>query len=306
MATIGERISNARRWKNISQEQLANKLDVHPMQIANWENDSVRPNKKSLRNLEKHLGPLDDISGQVREFLVKYRVAVPDIAKAAKLAPPTIYNLLDGSVQNPTKKTVDSIHFALDSLRKKHRNEEKKWEDEESESDANEEIETELPAFFAEGGLGTGGGTGERIKSIRLFNPNNEKQANNLPDVAGVYLFYAGNNDIGFGFYGAKYDFETGIDVAPTTIDRLQLLGTPEYIGETRNIRQRIEYWKKDHEENEDKWWFRKDWITLAAFIEMDDDTKKGVFRKELETLLIKLLSPQHNKDKKQRNLSRI
>lgn len=304
MASIGERINAARRRKGFSQENLAEKLGVSTVQIAKWENDGVKPNRTSLGRLEKQLGPLDDIAGLVQEFLERYPVTIRDIADAAGLPPPTIHNQLSGNVRFPHENTVLRIRRGLEKLRKKYKDGDVGWEWEDEEAEADEEIETEQPAFFAEGGLGTGGGTGKKIKSIRLFNPNNEKQANNLPAVAGVYLFYAGNNDIGFEFFGANTDFETVINEVPTTIDKLQLIGTPEYIGETRNIKQRIEYWKKDHEEVEDKWWFRKDWITLAAFIEVDDDSKTGVLRKELETLLIKLLSPQHNK--KQRNLSRI
>ena len=293
MASIGERIYAARRREGFTQQKLADKLGVTTAQIARWEDDIVKPNQASLGKLEKQLGPLDDFSGQIRDFLERYPVTVPDIANAAGLGPPTIYNLLNGKVQTPQKSTVVSIRRGLESLRKKHKDEDTGWDDEEN--NAEEEIETGQPlAFLAEGGLGKKGATGEKIKSIRLFNPYDERQASNLPSTPGVYLFYAGDNDLGTGTN----------DPTTTTIGKLQLVGTPEYIGETRNIKQRIEYWKKGHEENEEHaWWFRKDWITLAAFIEIGDDTK-GAFRKELETLLIKLLSPQHNK--KQLSLSLI
>ena len=69
------------------------------------------------------------------------------------------------------------------------------------------------------------------------------------------------------------------------------MVGAPEYIGEAKNIRQRIKQWKDAHRRgNADAWWFREGWINLAIYVETDAD-----MRGELETLLIKLLSPQIN-----------
>ena len=126
------------------------------------------------------------------------------------------------------------------------------------------------------------------LADVSILLPNH----NGRPDAPGVYLFYAGENDVGIG----TNDLRNIADIDFAT--RLRMVGTPEYIGETRNIRQRIEFWKQNHEEEEpNAWWYREDWITLAIFIEIDDD-RKGAFRRELETLLIKLLGPQHNKNK--------
>ena len=51
---------------------------------------------------------------------------------------------------------------------------------------------------------------------------------------------------------------------------------------------------KSEHKQGKkNTWWYREDWINLAVYVETDIDLSE-----ELETLLIKLLSPQANRQK--------
>lgn len=50
---LGEKIRKMRKEKNLSQEQLAEKLDVSRQTISNWENGKFYPDIDSLVNLSK-------------------------------------------------------------------------------------------------------------------------------------------------------------------------------------------------------------------------------------------------------------
>ena len=46
--TIGERLLKLRREKNISQEELANELDVSRQTVSKWETDQSQPDLLNL------------------------------------------------------------------------------------------------------------------------------------------------------------------------------------------------------------------------------------------------------------------
>lgn len=56
MDTIGKRIANARKSKNIKQDELAEKLLVSPQAVSKWENDISCPDISLLPSLSKILG----------------------------------------------------------------------------------------------------------------------------------------------------------------------------------------------------------------------------------------------------------
>ena len=281
MATLGDRIRDARSRKGYTQAALAEAIGKSVQQVVSWETGAHKPNRNSIALLEECLGrPLEDIARQVRDCLDSLPITAPDIAKEAGVSVPTIHNLLSGRVANPQKATADRIREALATLREGHVEDEV---DREDFDDSTEEFESEPPTFLAEGVLGKGGMAGKSIRNFRLFDPHDEHHLEALPTTPGVYLFYAGDNDIAIPS-----------DMEVESIDAIRMVGTPEYVGETRNIRQRMAYWHKNHEKGEpNTWWFRKDWINLAVYVETD-----MALRGELETLLIKLLSPQANKQK--------
>ena len=56
METIGKRISENRKLKNIKQDELAEMLSVSPQAVSKWENDISCPDISLLPNLSKILG----------------------------------------------------------------------------------------------------------------------------------------------------------------------------------------------------------------------------------------------------------
>ena len=207
-----------------------------------------------------------DIAKQIQDCMDDLSIGVSDIAETADLAWLTVQNIKEGKT-NPRLDTVEKIQKAIETLRER------------GSDDAGEEDESDLRQLPIEVNLGKGGKAGRILKRVTLFNPYDEEQADELPNTPGVYLFYAGDNDIAV----SSNDFEG--------VRGIKMVGTPEYIGEAKNIRQRIKQWKDAHKRgNADAWWFREGWINLAIYVETDAD-----MRGELETLLIKLLSPQIN-----------
>lgn len=56
METIGKRIAKYRKNRNLTQEQLAEKLGVSPQAISKWENDASCPDISLLPHLSRELG----------------------------------------------------------------------------------------------------------------------------------------------------------------------------------------------------------------------------------------------------------
>lgn len=293
-AAIGDKIYDARSRKGWSQAELATKIGKHGSQISNWENDKIKPNERDLALLENALDcSLQDIASQIQDCLDNFPVTALGIAKEAGVSPPTIYNIRDGKVVNPRKPTADRILRALTTLRERHADyaDDAGYADDAEESqddgDSAEEYRPEERKFLIEGALGKGGDAGKFIKRYRLFNPHNKEHVASLPETPGVYLLYAGNDDVAIPSEVISGD-------AVATIKRLRIVGTPEYVGKADNIRSRIRGKKTDHEKGiTNTWWYREDWINLAVYVETDIDLSE-----ELETLLIKLLSPQANINK--------
>lgn len=51
METIGEKIYNLRKEKNVSQEKLAEILNVSRQTVSRWETDSARPTEQNIKSL---------------------------------------------------------------------------------------------------------------------------------------------------------------------------------------------------------------------------------------------------------------
>ncbi len=72
--TIGKRIANLRREKNLKQDDLASMLSVSPQAVSKWENDQTCPDISLLPELAKILGVTVDelLSGKQPESEVEY------------------------------------------------------------------------------------------------------------------------------------------------------------------------------------------------------------------------------------------
>lgn len=73
MDTIGKRIANARKSKNIKQDELAEKLSVSPQAVSKWENDISCPDISLLPSLSKILGiTVDELLSGKQESAVTF------------------------------------------------------------------------------------------------------------------------------------------------------------------------------------------------------------------------------------------
>jgi transcriptional regulator with XRE-family HTH domain len=58
--TTGERIKEYRKKNNLTQSQLANKVNVSAQVVSNWEREYTAPSKDDIANLSKVLGVTAD------------------------------------------------------------------------------------------------------------------------------------------------------------------------------------------------------------------------------------------------------
>ena len=62
--TIGKRVSQLRREKGLTQEELAGRMGVSPQAVSKWENDQTCPDISALPGLSKLLGvTVDELLG---------------------------------------------------------------------------------------------------------------------------------------------------------------------------------------------------------------------------------------------------
>ena len=73
METIGKRISENRKRKNIKQDELAEMLCVSPQAVSKWENDLSCPDISLLPKLSKTLGiSVDELLSGKQESTVAF------------------------------------------------------------------------------------------------------------------------------------------------------------------------------------------------------------------------------------------
>ena len=78
MATFEERITAARKERGITQEQLAEAMNVSRQTVSHWENGRVKPDEETIKRLSEYL-KLDDGAEIEQE-----EAAVKDAPKASK------------------------------------------------------------------------------------------------------------------------------------------------------------------------------------------------------------------------------
>ncbi len=80
--TLGKRIAALRKEKGLTQEAMANMLDVSPQAVSKWENDQACPDITALPKLAKLLGSTVDalLSGEENKPAVQ--VLPPEKRKA--------------------------------------------------------------------------------------------------------------------------------------------------------------------------------------------------------------------------------
>lgn len=81
---LGKKIMTMRNEKNLSQEQLAEKLNVTRQTISNWENGKFYPDIDSLVNLSKFLNVSLDVLLSYDDKVLDYLKDSTDIVKSNK------------------------------------------------------------------------------------------------------------------------------------------------------------------------------------------------------------------------------
>lgn len=87
--SLGQTIARIRKQKNLKQAELAETLGVNQSIIARWENDQMRPRKKSLEQLSAALDvPYEELLVEDAAHAVKDLKGVnPDLAELLQQLP---------------------------------------------------------------------------------------------------------------------------------------------------------------------------------------------------------------------------
>jgi transcriptional regulator with XRE-family HTH domain len=179
MANIpfGERLKRARIRHAITQADLGAKINVSQVTISNWENGNSAPRPSERELLKQILGehwvaspkasnpaPVEIESGPsaVGSWLTQTRVgrglSIPELATAAGLSAPALYNIENGRIANPRTETVRKLERALGINLSR-----------EAKEEASEEANIH--------------GVGELVD----FDPHDQED---LPSCAGIYVLY--------------------------------------------------------------------------------------------------------------------
>lgn len=158
-----EQIKSARLRNNLSQKELADKLNVSQTTISNWELGRVVPDAEQQRQLSSVLGGTEPGEGSLfadwlKRVRQRHNLTVPELAEKSGVSPPTIYSIESGRISNPHRSTRKKLESAL-----------------REQLPGDTEAEIEKTATIE--GLGT----------LQDFNPHDKDE---LPDVGGIYVFY--------------------------------------------------------------------------------------------------------------------
>lgn len=173
--SFGERLKRARIRNAMTQAELGEKLGVSQALICSWEKSKCDPSKEQKGELKKVLGDwaverradlredeAEQSPGALSAWLARARLAknmsVPELAEAAGLSAPAIYNIENGKISNPRDGTIRKLERTLGS---------------DLSAETKEEIREEA----------TIEGLGEFIE----FDPHDESD---LPSAPGIYVLY--------------------------------------------------------------------------------------------------------------------
>lgn len=171
--SFGEKLKHARIQSGLTQAEIADRMGVSQGAVSNWETDRSRPDKAQVEGIEAILGRLErtgarrpessretsaDFATWLNETRVVKGLSVSDLAEAAGVSVPTVYNIESGRIENPRKQTVRRLERAL-----------------EEKVPVNAAAETEEQATIE--------GVGELVG----FNPHIIEE---VPAEPGIYVFY--------------------------------------------------------------------------------------------------------------------
>ena len=122
--SLGERLKNVRIQNGLTQAELADRMKISPGAVSHWENSRVEPDEKNLKSLELILGPFASTKKRpenrakpfgswLNETRIVKGLSVADLAEAAGVSVPTVYNIENGRIDNPRRQTVRRLVRAL-------------------------------------------------------------------------------------------------------------------------------------------------------------------------------------------------
>lgn len=129
MASLGKHIRRARIDQGLSQASVAEKLGTTQATVSNWEADKSRPSGPQIKQMVKVLAlalpgrrrkndaEQQETSRAFGRWLQRARdgagLSVPELAEAASVSAPAIYNIESGRSPNPREATRQKIEKAL-------------------------------------------------------------------------------------------------------------------------------------------------------------------------------------------------
>jgi transcriptional regulator with XRE-family HTH domain len=97
METLGKRIANLRREKELKQDDLAQMLDVSPQAVSKWENDQTCPDISLLPELAKILGVTVDELLSGKEALMEPAVKMVPVGERKDIKDMMLCIIVDSS-----------------------------------------------------------------------------------------------------------------------------------------------------------------------------------------------------------------
>ncbi len=97
METLGKRIANLRREKELKQDDLAQMLDVSPQAVSKWENDQTCPDISLVPELAKILGVTVDELLSGKEALMEPAVKMVPVEERKDIKDMMLRIIVDSS-----------------------------------------------------------------------------------------------------------------------------------------------------------------------------------------------------------------
>ncbi|HHX72295.1 MAG TPA: helix-turn-helix transcriptional regulator [Clostridiales bacterium] len=97
METLGKRIANLRREKELKQDDLAQMLDVSPQAVSKWENDQTCPDISLVPELAKILGVTVDELLSGKEALMEPAVKMVPVGERKDIKDMMLRIIVDSS-----------------------------------------------------------------------------------------------------------------------------------------------------------------------------------------------------------------
>ena len=182
MTEIGKLIEAALAKKDLTQAELAKKLDVTSGTVNNWVRGRNSPDPQRITDLERVLGPLHtrDTARWLREERKKVGLTVQELADKTGLSIATINNI-ENNDSGPQKGTIAKLEKILNPMDNGH-----------GEDNTGKSADGEKSPV---GEMEVMGEEMEVMGDMKDFNPHDEEDRKKLRGVGGVYVLMDKNNN---------------------------------------------------------------------------------------------------------------